>query len=129
MTENEKKAQQEKARQEKAGRPEDITRLFVEFANAKDAAGNAALYEERAVMAYPPGSQTVGRDAIRVFWEQALPRMPHFAPEEPLPALVSGDIALTASIAKDGAGFRAQVARRQPDGSWLRLLDAPEIGR
>jgi hypothetical protein len=80
-------------------------------------------------MAYPPGGQTAGRDAIRVFWEQVLPRMPHFEPEEPLPALVSGDIALTATVAKDGTGFRAQVARRQPDGSWLRLLDQPEIGR
>ncbi len=128
MTENEKKAHQQ-APQRKALRPEDITRLFVEYANAKDAAGIAALYEEQAVMAYPPGSETAGRDAIRVFWEQALPRMPHFAPEDPLPALVSGDIALTATVAKDGAGFRAQVARRQPDGSWLRLLDAPEIGR
>jgi uncharacterized protein (TIGR02246 family) len=124
MTENEKKAQHKQAL-----RPEDLTRLFVEYANAKDAAGVAALYEEQAVMAYPPGSQTAGRDAIRVFWEQVLPRMPRFEPEEPLPALVSGDIALTATVAKDGAGFRAQVARRQPDGSWLRLLDAPEIGR
>ena len=129
MTENEQKPQHKKAQHKKAGRPEDITRLFVEYANAKDAAGVASLYEEQAVMAYPPGSQTAGRDAIAAFWEQVLPRMPHFAPEEPLPALVSGDIALTATVAKDGAGFRAQVARRQPDGSWLRLLDAPEIGR
>jgi ketosteroid isomerase-like protein len=124
MSENEKKAQRQKAL-----RPEDITRLFVEYANAKDAAGVAALYEEQALMAYPPGSQTVGRDAIGALWEKLLPRMPRFEPEEPLPALVSGDIALTATVAKDGAGFRAQVARRQPDGSWLRLLDAPEIGR
>ena len=129
MSEHEKKPQPRQAQPQKALRPEDITRLFVEYANAKDAAGIASLYEEQAVMAYPPGSQTAGRDAIRAFWEQALPRMPRFAPEDPLPALVSGDIALTASIAKDGAGFRAQVARRQPDGSWLRLLDAPEIGR
>jgi hypothetical protein len=26
-------------------------------------------------------------------------------------------------------GARAQVARRQPDGSWLRVLDYPELGR
>ena len=37
-----------------------------------DAAGIAALYEEHAVMAYPPGSQTVGRDAIRALWEKVL---------------------------------------------------------
>jgi hypothetical protein len=40
---------------------------------------------------------------------------------------VSGNIALTATVAKDGAGARAQVVRRQPDGSWLRLLDQPEL--
>jgi hypothetical protein len=28
---------------------------------------------------------------------------------------------------KDGTGARAQVVRRQPDGSWLRLLDQPEF--
>ena len=112
---------------EKARRPEDITRLFVERANAKDAEGIAALYEEHAVMAYPPGAQTTGRAAIRELWARLLPGAPRFAPEEPLPALVSGDIALTATVAKDGAGARAQVARRQPDGSWLRMLDQPEF--
>jgi ketosteroid isomerase-like protein len=112
----------------KAWKPEDLTRLFVERANAKDAGGIAALYEEGAVMAYPPGSVTAGRAAIAGLWARLLPAMPRFAPEEPLPALVSGDIALTATVAGDGTGARAQVARRQPDGSWLRLLDQPEIG-
>jgi ketosteroid isomerase-like protein len=113
---------------EKARRPGDITRLFVERANAKDAAGIAALYTLDAVMAYPPGSVTSGRAAIGELWARLLPRMPRFEPEEPLPALVCGDIALTATVAKDGTGARAQVARRQPDGSWLRVLDQPEIG-
>ena len=108
--------------------PEDLTRLFVERANDGDAAGIAALYEEGAVMAYPPGEVTVGRDAIRTLWEQVLANAPHFEPEPPLPTLVAGDIALTSTVAKDGTGARAQVARRQPDGTWLRLLDQPELG-
>jgi len=112
---------------EKAMRPEDITRLFVERSNAGDATGVAALYEEDAVMAYPPGGQTVGREAIRMLWEQVLAGRPRFEPEQPLPTLISGDIALTSTPPKDGAGARAQVVRRQPDGSWLRLLDQPEF--
>lgn len=112
---------------EKAMRPEDITRLFVERSNAGDADGVAALYEEDAVMAYPPGSQTVGRAAIRDLWAKVLEQRPQFRLEESLPTLVSGDIALTSTAPKDDAGARAQVVRRQPDGSWLRLLDYPEF--
>lgn len=112
---------------EKAQHPEDLTRLFVRYANAGDAEGVASLYEEDAVMAYPPGHQTVGRAAIRTLWEKVLANAPHFEPEPPLPTLVSGDIALTSTPPKDGTGARAQVVRRQPDGTWLRLLDQPEF--
>ena len=112
---------------EKALKPEDLTRLFVERANEGDAAGLAALYEEEAVMAYPPGEVTVGRSAIRQLWEKVLANAPRFEPEPPLPTLISGDIALTSTPPRDGAGARAQVVRRQPDGTWLRLLDQPEF--
>jgi ketosteroid isomerase-like protein len=108
-------------------KPEDLTRLFVECANDGDAAGIAALYEEEAVMAYPPGQVTVGREAIRRLWEKILANAPRFEQEPPLPTLVSGDLALTSTPPRDGAGARAQVVRRQPDGSWLRLLDQPEF--
>lgn len=112
---------------EKAMRPEDLTRLFVERSNAGDAEGVAALYEENAVLAYPPGSQTVGRAAIQALWERVLANRPHLTPEQSLPTLVSGDVALTSTAPRDGVGARAQVARRQPDGSWLRVLDQPEF--
>lgn len=112
---------------EKAQRPEDLTRLFVERANEGDARAVAALYEEQAVMAYPPGAETVGRAAIRELWAKVLAHAPHFELEPSLATLVSGDIALTSTVAKDGTGARAQVARRQPDGTWLRLLDLPEL--
>jgi len=39
---------------ERATKPEDLTRLFVELANAGDAEGLAALYEPEAVVAFPP---------------------------------------------------------------------------
>ena len=115
------------SKDERAQQPEDLTRLFVERANDGDAAGIAALYEGEAVMAYPPGELTTGRDAIRMLWEKVLAKAPHFEQEPPLPTLISGDIALTSTPPKDGAGARAQVARRQPDGTWLRLLDQPEF--
>ncbi|WP_051939775.1 YybH family protein [Phaeacidiphilus oryzae] len=113
----------------KAMRPEDITRLFVERSNQGDAAGVAALYAEDAVLAYPPGSRTVGREAIRELWAKVLANRPRFRPETPLPTLLSadGDLALTSTPPGDGAGARAQVVRRRPDGSWVRVLDQPEF--
>jgi SnoaL-like domain len=112
---------------EKAQTPEDLTRLFVERANAGDAEGVALLYEQDAVMAYPPGSMTVGREAIRELFEEFLAKAPRFTPEPPLPTLLSGELALTSTPPSDGAGARAQVVRRQPDGTWLRVLDQPEF--
>ena len=110
----------------KAMHPEDLARLFVERANASDAEGLAALYEPDAVMAFPPGQETVGRDAIKKVMEQMLAHAPKFTVEEPLPTLIHGNIALTSTRPSDNTGGRVQVARRQPDGSWLRILDRPE---
>ncbi len=115
------------ATKEGARTPEDITRLFVERANAGDAEGMAELYEPEAVMAFPPGGTTVGREAIRRLFEQMLASRPTFKPEAPLPTVQVGGLALTATRARDEAGARAQVARRQPDGTWLRVLDRPDF--
>ncbi len=112
---------------QKARAPEDLTRMFVEAANRGDAEAVAELYELDAVMAYPPGELTRGRDAIRILWSKAFARRPHFELEDSLPPLAVDEIALTATLAKDGAGVRVQVVRRQPDGSWLRLIDTPEL--
>ena len=69
----------------------------------------------------------MGRDAIRALWAKVLANGPHFELELPLQTLIHDDIALTSTVAKDGAGARAQVVRRQSDGTWLRLLDQPEF--
>src|SRR5690348_3567190 len=111
----------------KAQTPEDITRLFVERVNAGDATGLADLYEPGAVIAFPPGRLTQGREAIVKLYEAMLESKPHFEYEEPLTTLVSDDLALTATQPQDDAGARAQVVRRQPDGSWLRVLDRPDF--
>lgn len=115
------------AETERAVRPEDLTRLFVERANAGDAEGLAALYEPDAIVAFPSGQLTVGRDAITALYRQMLAAKPHFRLETPLPTLVVGDLALTATPALDEAGARAQVVRRQADGTWLRVLDRPDF--
>ncbi len=110
-----------------ARRPEDITRLFVERTNAADIDGMLDLYEPGAVMAFPPGQLTVGHAAIRALFEQMIASRPALKPEEPLQTLAVGDIALTATRASDEAGARAQVVRRQADGTWKRVLDRPDF--
>jgi uncharacterized protein (TIGR02246 family) len=114
---------------EQAAQAEDLARLFVERANAGDAEGLAALYEPDAVLAFPPGETTVGRDAIRVACEALLAHTSQFELEEAMPTVRNGDLALTSTVPADGSGGRVQVARRQPDGTWLRILDRPEARR
>ncbi|MBO0823880.1 MAG: nuclear transport factor 2 family protein, partial [Actinobacteria bacterium] len=71
--------------------PEDVTRLFVERANERDPQGMAELYAVDAVMAYPPGQTTVGRDAIREVLAQFVAHVPLPIPQEDsLPALRYG---------------------------------------
>jgi len=113
---------------EPATTPDDITRLFVERANASDAEGMAALYAPDAVLAYPPGSTTVGRPAIQAVLDKFLEHASLPIPfEEPLPTLHHGDLALTSTPSADNTGGRVQVVQRQPDGSWLRIIDRPEM--
>ncbi len=79
-------------------------------------------------MADLAGDRTVGREAIRRLLGEAFSQAGgSFEPEAPLPTLIAGELALTATAPRDGAGARAQVARRQPDGTWLRVLDQPEF--
>ncbi len=112
---------------ERAAEPEDITRLFVDRANAGDVDGLAELYEVDAVLAFPPGSTTVGRDAIRAVCAQMVAGGGRFEQEPTLPTVRNGDLALTSTVPADNTGGRVQIVRRQPDGSWLRVVDRPEI--
>lgn len=114
------------AERERATQPEDLTRLFVERVRAGDAEGLAELYEPDAVLAFPPGRTTVGRAALRELFEEMVKGSSDFQPEPPLPTVRNGALALTSTRAKDGKGTRVQLVRRQPDGSWLRVIDRPE---
>ncbi|GAA3798340.1 MULTISPECIES: YybH family protein [Amycolatopsis] len=114
---------------DKARTPEDLAVMFVERANARDAKALSELYAEDAVLAFPPGSQTVGRDAIREVLERLVEQGGEFQVEEPMPTVYYGDLALCSTRPADNTGGRVQVARRQPDGTWLRIIDRPEIRR
>lgn len=114
---------------ERAAQPEDLARLFVERGLAGDAEGLAQLYEADAVLGFPPGQVTGGREAIRAVFDKMLSQRPKLQLEEALPTLRWGDLALTGTYSADNVGVRAQVARRQPDGTWLRIIDRPEVPR
>jgi uncharacterized protein (TIGR02246 family) len=110
----------------RAVEPEVVTRLVAERLNAGDAAGVAALYEPDAVLAYPPGQQTTGREAIKAVYQRMADAGVKFGIEIPLPTVRFEELALTSTRSADNTGIRVQVLRRQPDGSWLRIIDRPE---
>ena len=105
-----------------ATEPNELTRLFVERANAGDLDGLVVLFEPDAVIALPGGRSTSGHAEIRRKYESVLARKPEFSVGEQQPALVHGDIALTCTYFTDG-GAAAEVARRQSDGTWLWMID------
>jgi ketosteroid isomerase-like protein len=111
---------------ERATHPEDIARLLVSRVNAGDLDGILELFEPDVLVAYPVDRPSQGAAALRGLYAGLPASNPVFEVEEPLPTLISGDLALTATRPKDGTGGRVQVARRQLDGSWRRVIDRPE---
>lgn len=111
----------------RAAEPEDVTRLVVERLNAGDAAGVAALYEPGAVLAYPADRPTTGREAIQAVYQRMVDAGVTFGTETALPTVRFEDLALASTRSADNTGVRVQVLRRQTDGSWLRIIDRPQV--
>jgi ketosteroid isomerase-like protein len=111
---------------EPAHQPNDLGRFFVERANAGDVEGLVALYESDAVLAVPAGRIARGTEEIRRVYRELLAGRPRFEPGEQQEAMVNGDLALT-STRLVGGGATAEVARRQPDGTWLWAVDQPAV--
>ncbi len=112
----------------RAAEPEELAVLFVARWQARDAEGMVALYEEDAVLAYPPGQVTAGSEALLTLFNTMVEMAPPpAAPEAPMPTVRNGNLALTSIRPSDNTGGRVQVVRRQPDGSWLRVIDRPEM--
>jgi ketosteroid isomerase-like protein len=102
--------------------PEDLERLFVERVNAGDVEGLVALFEPGAVMAVAPGKVASGSEAIRQVFEDFVGSGVKLTLGDQQPTLRAGDLALTSTRLHDG-GVTAEVARRQPDGTWRWVID------
>jgi len=106
--------------------PDDLPRFLLARANAGDVDGLVALYEPDAVLAGAEGDEMVGHEAIRDFFTTLLADRPRFAPGDQRPALRHDDLALTSTRLANGT-VTAEIARRQPDGTWLWVIDQPAI--
>ena len=111
-----------------AKEPNDLERFFVERANAGDVEGLVALYEPDAILASGHGEVVVGLDQIRKFFIHFLESRPKLSPSAQADALCSGNLALTSSKLENG-DITAEIARRQPDGSWLWAVDQFSLGK
>ena len=115
--------------------PEELHRLFAEALNAHDLEALMALFEPEATLIPQPGQVVTGTEAIREALSGFLALKPRFDLEFKK-AFQAGDIALLFSnwtlsgTDPDGnavelAGRTSDVARRQPYGSWLFVIDDP----
>jgi ketosteroid isomerase-like protein len=111
---------------DRAEEPNDLERLFIARANARDLEGLMALFEPDAAMRASGDRIASGHRNIRDALEGLLAEQRGFVLGDQQPALVSGDLALTSTRLANGA-VTAEVARRQPDGTWLWAIDRYNI--
>jgi uncharacterized protein (TIGR02246 family) len=115
--------------------PEQLDELFEKALNAGDLDALVNLYEHDASLSPQAGQAVTGARAIR----EALSGFVGMKPTITLRVKTvarTGDIALTSArweltgTGPDGAsitmsGQSAEVSRRQPDGTWLFVIDSP----
>src|SRR5690349_10723888 len=107
--------------------PQDLERQLVLRENAGDVSGMTALFEPDAVIELNDGQLLRGKEAIHEFFIKLQvtglgPEGRRFKLGEQRPALICGDLALTSTRSIDG-DITTEVARRQPDGTWLWIID------
>jgi ketosteroid isomerase-like protein len=112
-------------------RPEDLHPAVKERFNAGDVDGLADLYEVNAVIVGPDGEHGEGHDAIRANWAALLEMGGTAMSMTTVYCIERGDLALLRNnytLDLGGAlisGSTAEVARRQPDGTWRYVIDNP----
>src|SRR3954452_2482269 len=72
------------------------------------------------------GDVARGVNAIREAYTQLLAGRPTFIAGKQRPPLIVGELALTSTRLLNGSAT-AEVARRQPDGTWLWAADQPDV--
>ena len=107
--------------------PQQLERLLIQRQHAGDVDGMTALFETDAVIDRGGGRFVRGHAAIRAFYVEVCASGRKFAVGEQRPALICGDLALTSTrlppTRLTGGDITSEVARRQPDGSWLWVID------
>jgi ketosteroid isomerase-like protein len=111
---------------EPARDPQDLERLLVARQHAGDVDGMVALFEPDAVVDVGEGRLLRGADAIRRYYEELHAAGRRFAIGSQQDAVVTGDLALTSTRLPDGI-VTAEVAHRQPDGTWRWVIDRYSI--
>jgi hypothetical protein len=110
---------------EKALKPEDLAVFFVNRANAGDVEGIVTLYESDAILVInKEGKVAKGHPEIRIFYAELLNKNIKFEQGRQSPALRNEGLALTSSRLVNGI-VTSEVARIQPDGTWLWIIDQP----
>jgi uncharacterized protein (TIGR02246 family) len=115
--------------------PEALMRTYTDRVHAGDLDALVGLYEPSAVFEPRPGVVVEGREAIRQALGELLALKPAMVADT-VEVLQADDVALVVNewtmtgTAADGTEIRqggrsADVVRRQPDGTWLVLVDKP----
>ena len=115
--------------------PEDLDRLFAVALNSGDLEALMSLYEPQASLRPAPGQVVQGHAAIRTALSGFIAMKPTIE-LEPRVLGQCNDVALITArwtlkgTGADGApvqmsGNSVEVARRQPDGTWLFAIDTP----
>lgn len=113
---------------EQARDPQDLERLLVIRQNADDIDGMLELFEADAVIEVDDGRLIRGHDQIARFFEELKAQGRRFNVGVQQPALISGELALTSTRSTNGS-VTAEIARRQPDGTWRWVVDRYSIAR